>query len=161
MKDIVIRGMPPAKSNTYKIVTLKGKDGKVHSSMAKSKEAKVYETSFWAQLPPTVRNKNIDSNFGLLLDVFFETKRSDLDNSLKIILDCLQQNKVIKNDNRCEYILARKFTGYKGKIKFSILSVRFFELMFEIIDILKADNLDRVFKENKILNITKEMEELV
>lgn len=164
MRDFAIGGMPPSKSNSYEIVKKKSKKtGKWYYSLANSDEVKAYQKSFWAQLPPSVRNKNIQSNFGLMMDVFFKTKSNDLDNSFKIILDCLQQknNRVIKNDNQCEYILARKFTGHNGKVKISILSVLFFELLFKMIDILKMDDLDQGFKEKKILEITKEMEELV
>ena len=33
----------------------------------------------------------------------------DLDNSLKVVLDCLQQTHTIVNDNKCCKIVAEKF----------------------------------------------------
>ena len=163
MKDIVIRGLPPSKSNTYKIITLKGKNGKNHSSLGKSQDAKQYEKSFWVQLPRELRNKNIESEFGLMVDVFFERANNDLDNVLKIILDCLQQdgNRVIKNDNKCHYILARKFTGYQPKIKFSLLSPRAFELLFEFLELIKSDQITEEFKNERIFEIINELKTLL
>lgn len=56
-----------------------------------------------------MRDANIDSLFEFEIDVFYPSKRSDLDNALKCVLDCLQKARVIKNDNNCCKIVARKF----------------------------------------------------
>ena len=47
--------------------------------------------------------------FKVQIDVFFPSLSHDIDNAAKIILDCLQSSKVIKNDNRCVELLMRKF----------------------------------------------------
>ncbi len=129
MEKIRIYGTPPSKSNTYKIITLKRK-GKVHASLAKSPEAKAYEQKFWVQLPKHLRGKNISTEFALIITIYFPSKRNDLDNALKIVLDCLQMktNRVIKNDNLCVYILAKKVIRKKGgMIEFSLVSPTYFE----------------------------------
>lgn len=42
------------------------------------------------------------------MDVYFASDRPDLDNSAKVVLDCLQTAKAIKNDRLCSEIHARK-----------------------------------------------------
>lgn len=95
-------GQVPSKANSYKVITLNG-----HGSLAKTKALKEYEMSFFMQCP--FRNINIDGFFKIEVDVYYKTLMPDLDNALKILLDCLQTCKVIKNDNRCVEIHARKF----------------------------------------------------
>jgi Holliday junction resolvase RusA-like endonuclease len=41
--------------------------------------------------------------------VYYESQKPDLDNALKIVLDCLQGCKAIKNDRNCVKIIAQKF----------------------------------------------------
>jgi Holliday junction resolvase RusA-like endonuclease len=56
--------------------------------------------------------------------VFYPSQRADLDNSLKIILDCLQKCKAIVNDNKCTKIVANKFLDKKEpRIEFEIKEV--------------------------------------
>jgi Holliday junction resolvase RusA-like endonuclease len=98
---ITIQGKIPSKSNSYKIITIAG-----HSSLGKQKVLKEYEQSFFLQCP--LRGKNIAGYFKLSVDVYYENMRPDLDNCLKILLDCLQQCKAIKNDRQCVEIHARK-----------------------------------------------------
>ena len=97
-----ILGKIPSKSNCYKVITLGG-----HGSLAKTKALKEYERKFFLQC--TERERNIQGFFKLRIDVYLESQRQDLDNPLKTFLDCLQQCHVIKNDNTCIEIIARKF----------------------------------------------------
>jgi Holliday junction resolvase RusA-like endonuclease len=55
------------------------------------------------------RNLNISGYFELHIRVYYTAMRSDLDNSLKVVLDCLQHTKTIDNDNKCVKIVAEKF----------------------------------------------------
>lgn len=96
-----IIGQVPSKSNSYRIVTIGG-----HATLAKSNVLKVYETRFMLQCKS--RGANISERFRLKIDVFYASDRPDLDNALKIVLDCLQACKVIKNDRLCTEIVARK-----------------------------------------------------
>lgn len=98
-----IEGIPPSKSNAYRIITLNG-----HASLTKTSAMKKYEEKFLWQVG-AIRGANIDVPFKFELDVYYPSKRSDLDGSFKGILDCLQKAKVIKNDNNCYDIRARKF----------------------------------------------------
>ena len=100
---ITIHGKTPSKSNCYRIITLKGR-----GSLAKTKALKQYEKDFYIQLPPKYRGIDITDYFSIEVDVFYPSQRADLDNSLKIILDCLQKEKVIRNDNKCTKIVANK-----------------------------------------------------
>ncbi len=49
----------------------------------------MYEKSFYLQCSQ-YRNKQIKGLFELYLSVHYDTQRPDLDNCLKIVLDCLQ-----------------------------------------------------------------------
>jgi Holliday junction resolvase RusA-like endonuclease len=102
MKQTIF-GNTPSKSNCYKIITL----GK-HASLAKTPALKQYENDFFIQCNH-YRNANIKGYFEFYVDVFYPSQRSDLDNSLKVVLDCLQKVKAIDNDNKCVKIVAQKF----------------------------------------------------
>lgn len=99
---MTIQGKLPSKSNSYKIITFAG-----HASLGKTKALKDYENAFYLQCP--CRGADIGGWFALEVRVFHENNRPDLDNGLKILLDCLQSCKVIKNDRQCTEIHAYKF----------------------------------------------------
>lgn len=110
----IIYGLPPSKSNSYRIITIHG-----HGSLAKTQATKKYEESFFMQCG--LRGANIDRRFKLTMDVYFSSDRPDLDNSCKVVLDCLQAAKVIKNDRLCAEIHARKLIDKENpRIEFEI-----------------------------------------
>jgi len=114
----VIHGKCPSKSNSYKVVTLKG-----HGSLAKQTTLKNYEKSFYLQCNQ-YRNKMINSLFELHLNVFYENQRPDLDNCMKIVLDCLQGCKAVRNDRNCVKIIAEKFIDKTDpRIEFEIFPI--------------------------------------
>lgn len=161
MNDIVIKGTPPAKSNSYQIIKLRDKtSGQLKCSIAKSGQVKNYEKAFYFQLPRDVRGRNIKSNFGLIADVSFERSSSDLDNAFKIILDSLQASRVIYNDNLCEYILARKRTAKNGKVSISIISPALFEKLFEMIDMAKRTDLSPEFEKETALELYNQIKRI-
>ena len=82
-------GTPPSKSNAYRIITING-----HASLTKTKAMHAYEESFLWQVG-SIRDANINVPFEFYLDVYFPSKRSDLDGCFKGILDCLQKAKVM------------------------------------------------------------------
>jgi Holliday junction resolvase RusA-like endonuclease len=86
----IVKGQVPSKSNGYKIGG---------NRLYKSKELKSYEESFAWQIPRS--NESFQGKFGITLSVYFQSNRSDLDNSAKVILDCLQSAGIIKNDRNC------------------------------------------------------------
>lgn len=113
-----IIGQAPSKSNNYKIVYKGG-----HPAIGRSDSIEKYEKSFYMQVGK-YRNLNIEGYFELYVRVYFATMSHDLDNSLKVILDCLQQTKTIKNDNRCVKIVAEKFIDkMTPRIEFRIVEV--------------------------------------
>jgi len=115
----IIIGNTPSKSNSYKVVTIKN-----HASLAKTKALKEYEEKFYIQCYK-YRNADIEGYFELYLKVFYPSERSDLDNSLKIILDCLQKVKAIRNDNKCVKIVAEKFLDKeRPRIEFFIKKIK-------------------------------------
>lgn len=84
---------------------------------------KQYERSFYLQCG-RYRDALIDGFFGLDIDVYLKTMAQDLDNTLKIVLDCLQSCNAIKNDNQCTVIYARKFIDRANpRIEFTITPV--------------------------------------
>lgn len=112
-----IRGKIPSKSNSYKIITLHG-----HGSLAKTRALKAYEQAFYLQCG--LRGINLKCYFKLHVDVYYENMRPDLDNSFKILLDCLQQCKVIQNDRQCVEIHARKLIDKANpRVEFEIEEV--------------------------------------
>lgn len=114
----VINGKCPSKSNCYKVIKLGN-----HASLAKTKVLTDYEKSFYLQCNK-YRNVNITGLFEIELRVFNESNRADLDNALKIILDCLQKVKAISNDNNCIRIVAEKFIDkLSPRIEFKIKAV--------------------------------------
>lgn len=109
-----ILGKIPSKSNCYKIVTLYG-----HGSLAKQKVLKEYEKTFFLQC--SLRNACIKGFFKLSVDVYYENMRPDLDNCFKVLLDCMQSCKVIKNDRQCVEIVARKLLDKENpRVEFTI-----------------------------------------
>ena len=99
--QVTILGQCPSKSNCYKVIRL---DGRGH--LGKTPALVAYEQSFYMQNP--LRDKNIAKRFKFSVDVFYSSDRPDLDNALKILLDCLQRSRTIKNDRLCAEIHARK-----------------------------------------------------
>ena len=64
----------------------------------------------------------IEGNFKFIIDVFYDSRRPDLDNSLKVVLDCLQKAQAIKNDNLCMEINAKKHLDKENpRVEFSII----------------------------------------
>lgn len=118
MKEQVIYGVPPSKSNCYKVVTIHG-----HGSLAKTSAMKEWERSFYMQCG-TYRDKMIKSYFKMEVDVYFPSQRSDLDNAMKGILDCLQACRAIDNDRWLVELHARKFIDkYRPRVEFTIIPV--------------------------------------
>ena len=78
-----------------------------HASLAKTKDLTDYEKSF-AEQCGLYAGANIEGAFKIEMVVYYPSRRSDLDNSLKIVLDCLQHNGAFKNDNNCEEISAKR-----------------------------------------------------
>lgn len=109
---MTIKSKLPSKSNSYRIVTIGG-----HASLAKTKALKEYERAFYLQCP--CRDANIGGWFALEARIFHENNRPDLDNGLKILLDCLQACKVIRNDRQCTEIHAYKYVD-KGNPRVEI-----------------------------------------
>lgn len=118
MEFETILGNAPSKSNCYRIITLNG-----HGSLAKTKALKDYEEKFLWQCSK-YRDANIEVPFEFYINVYYPSKRSDLDNSLKVVLDSLQRVKAIKNDNNCAKIVAQKFIDKDNpRIEFAIVPI--------------------------------------
>ena len=111
MDTQIIYGNCPSKSNCYKVVTING-----HSSLSKTKALKAYEETFFIQCDK-YRNANISGYFELYLRVYYPSQRSDLDNSLKVVLDCLQRVKAIAADLSAEQLeeMFRELDNYFAK----------------------------------------------
>lgn len=114
----VVKGTPVSKSNAYRIITIGG-----HASLTKTKAMHAYEESFLWQVG-SIRDANIAVPFEFYIDVYFPSKRSDLDGAMKGILDCLQKAKVIKNDNNLCLLHARKFIDKENpRVEFKIVTI--------------------------------------
>lgn len=110
----IIYGQPPSKSNCYKVITICG-----HGSLGKTESMKKYEQDFFMQC--SLRKRKISTRFKLTVDVYFKTDQPDLDNAMKVILDCLQGCGAIKNDRLCAELHARKLIDkINPRIEFEI-----------------------------------------
>lgn len=120
-----ILGKVPSKSNSYKIIAKKGANGKLHGSLAKGDSLIEYENKFYIQCNHYRNKPPIKGYFELHLRVYYPTERADLDNSLKIILDCLQQKcKAIMNDNKCVKVMAEKYLDkLNPRIEFKLIEI--------------------------------------
>lgn len=117
-EKVTIVGQVPSKSNGYRIINTGG-----HASLKKSDALTRYETAFYMQMG-VYRNLHIGGLFELHMDVYFTSMSHDLDNSLKVVLDCLQRGGAIKNDNRCTHIVARKFIDKTNpRIEFKLIEL--------------------------------------
>ena len=113
-----IAGSVPSKINSYRIVTVGG-----HGSLAKTDALKKYETAFYLQMG-RYRGLGIQGLFELHADIYWSSMSHDLDNALKIILDCLQRGGAIRNDNRCTHIVERKFIDKRNpRVEFRIVEL--------------------------------------
>lgn len=109
-----ILGVCPSKSNCYRIG---------HKGLFKTEALTKYEENFYIQCNH-YRDKNLKGYFELHVDVFYPSERADLDNAMKIILDCLQKAKAIPNDNKCTKIVARKFKDENNpRIEFTLTTI--------------------------------------
>lgn len=119
----VIYGSLPSKSNSYRIITIKG-----HGSLAKTDAMKKYEKDFYLQCG-AYRNRNIKGFFELYMDAYLPSQRQDLDNLLKGVLDCLQGCNAIVNDRNCVKIVAQKFVDpVRPRIEFTLKEVEGIEV---------------------------------
>lgn len=113
-----IKGNAPSKANCYKVITKSG-----HGSLCKTSALRAYEDSFYMQIGK-YRNLLLDDLFEFEVRVFYPSMRSDIDNSLKCILDCLQHTRTITNDNRCVKVTAEKFIDKADpRIEFRIITI--------------------------------------
>lgn len=97
-----IKGQIPSKSNSYRIITIRG-----HGSLAKTKAAKDYQESFLTQIRE-YRDLEI-SELTYVAKVYYDSRRPDLDGHLKMVLDCLQRAHAIVNDNKVLRIVCDKY----------------------------------------------------
>lgn len=98
-----ILGQVVAKANNYKTVPDKCGGKRI----IKSDAVRKYEREFARQCR-IYRNRQINGQFKLLIAVYQSSVRYDLDNSIKTVLDCLQQVRAITNDSLCYSIIAEK-----------------------------------------------------
>lgn len=113
-----IHGNAPSKANCYRIINKCG-----HGSLSKTDALKRYETAFYMQVGE-YRHLHIGGLFEFYVKVYYPSMRSDLDNSLKCILDCLQSTDTIVNDNKCVKLVAEKFIDKANpRIEFKIITI--------------------------------------
>ena len=92
---IVIMGEPASKSNSRRLVTIRGRP-----AFIKSKKANDYVKAFKEQCP--VLDPLMESDVSVTMTIFYKTRRPDLDES--VVLDCMQ-DKIYKNDRQVKHKL--------------------------------------------------------
>lgn len=103
MEYETIHGQVISKANNYIVAA----DNSGTRHIVKNDAIRQYESDFVSQCR-IYKDRLIDRNFILHIEVFEQSNVYDLDNALKTILDCLQYVKAIVNDNLCVGIHARK-----------------------------------------------------
>ncbi len=102
-KRETITGQIIAKANHYKIVP----DAHEGKRLILDDAYKHYAQNFYKQCV-IYRDRQINRPFRLYADVYQRSMAYDLDNSLKSLLDLLQDVRAITDDNRCVGIVANK-----------------------------------------------------
>ena len=114
----VIYGTCPSKSNCNRVAVMNGKP-----MMYKSSTLRKFEDDFLMQCGK-YRGMKIASRFEFYCKVYYPSNSHDIDNSLKVQLDCLQYANAIKNDNLCIKVVAEKFIDKKvPRIEFKIVTI--------------------------------------
>ena len=80
MQSYIISGNCPSKSNCYKVIRLGNR-----CSLGKQKHLKRYEDSFILQISE-YKYDLIETEFKFIIDVYYDSRRPDLDNSLNCLL---------------------------------------------------------------------------
>ena len=95
--SFTIQGEPASKSNSRRLVTIKGRP-----AFIRSKKALDYAKSFEKQC--FAINPLMEGNLEVEMTIYYSTRRPDLDES--VILDCMQ-NKIYKNDRQVKSKIIR------------------------------------------------------
>lgn len=109
--SMTILGDVPSKSNSYKIITLRYRDGRTIARLGKTSKLQAYERAFSLQCRG--KGLHISEPFKCEIDVFFGNRQKDIDNASKCLLDCLTQNDVIKDDVLCTDLILHKHIDRK------------------------------------------------
>ena len=95
--SFIVLGEPASKSNSRRLVTIKGRP-----AFIKSKKALDYVKNFQKQCPAL--NPLMEGYLEVEMTVYYATRRPDLDES--VILDCMQ-DKIYKNDRQVKSKIVR------------------------------------------------------
>ena len=131
---ITIYGQCPSKSNSYRIG---------YKGLYKTDKLKKYEKDFLLQLPKA--KSTIEGEFEIIILVYYDSRRPDIDNSLKVILDCLQKEsyipkgkyeikneRYIRNDNKCVNIdITKRLDKKNPRIMFWIKEDEYSEVTYK------------------------------
>ena len=119
---LTIKGNPPSKSNCYRAGAMKG--AKPRPYIYKAKGLKDYEKAFALQVPD---NCKIVAAYEMRVTIicYFDSRRPDLDNAAKSILDCLQLSEVIKDDRSVmELVMYKKLSKENPRVEISIKKIK-------------------------------------
>ena len=95
--SFIVLGEPASKSNSRRLVTIKGRP-----AFIKSKKALDYIKNFQKQCPAL--NPLMEGYLEVEMTIYYATRRPDLDES--VILDCMQ-DKIYKNDRQVKSKIVR------------------------------------------------------
>ncbi len=120
MNKEIIFGIFVSKTNHYQSVP----DGMSGSRIILDEVYRKYQTNFLSQIQ-VYKDRLINSPFILYADVYYISNRFDLDNSIKSLLDLLQDANAITNDKLCIEIHAKKHLDrINPRVEFSIVETQ-------------------------------------
>lgn len=105
-KKITIYGELASKANSRMAVQGRTKTGKSYTRFVKSKKALGWTEGALPQIKSQWRSKPIDKECGIECEVYYKTRRPDLDVSL--LMDALEKAGVYTNDRLVHEIIAHK-----------------------------------------------------
>lgn len=129
---LTIPGNLPRKSNS-RILTTKGSTPRV----IKSQEANNYFEVAAYYIPLDVRNSygSLENNLGIIGNIYYRSRRSDL--SIELLLDVLQEYKVVKDDRYVVEQLVRGLVDKKDpRVEFSLYEITKTHIPFNLEDFI-------------------------
>lgn len=116
----IIFGVIVSKSNHYMSVP----DKENGSRIVLDDVYKKYQSKFLSQIR-IYKDRMINFPFILYADIFYFSDRFDLDNSIKSLLDLLQDAKAITNDKLCVEIHCKKHIDKNNpRVEYSIIETQ-------------------------------------
>lgn len=119
-KDIIVYGEPVGKKNNY----LAGLSKQKRPYIYKSKKLTDYEKYFVAECLKCYKGRmGINTQFDIIVEVYYRNLKNDLDNSVTTVMDCLQMAGIITDDALCRHATTWKiYDPHRPRVEVKIMA---------------------------------------